>query len=88
MQIRNWLMLGLLGLALAAFAWGAAFAVALRRRHVHPAMLAVAGSSLFLASVLVAGFGWGYKAAFLLLCVPLVASTVGSSPRAIGAAAA
>lgn len=70
-------------LALAAFAWGVAFAVALRRRHVHPAMLAVAGSSLFLASVLVAGFGWGYKAAFLLLCVPLVASTVGSPRRAI-----
>ena len=39
-------------------------------------MLAAAGSAVFLASVLVAGFGYAYKAAFLLLCVPLVAGLV------------
>ena len=34
-------------------------------------MLAAGGSALYLASVLIAGFGYGYKAAFLLLVVPL-----------------
>lgn len=61
-------------LAAVAMVWGAAVAVATRRSLMHPAMLAIAGSALFLTSVLVAGFGWGYKAAFLLLCVPLVAA--------------
>jgi hypothetical protein len=41
-------------------------------------MLAIGGSSIYLAAVLVAGFGWGYKAVFLLLCVPLIAL---ASPR-------
>jgi hypothetical protein len=66
-------------LALAAVVWGVAAGLATRRSLVHPAMLAIAGSSLFLASVLVAGFGWGYKAAFLLLCVPAVAALTRSS---------
>jgi hypothetical protein len=61
-------------LALAAFAWGVAVALSTGKRLVHPAMLAGAGSAMFLASVLVAGFGYGYKATFLLLCVPLVAA--------------
>ena len=61
-------------LAAVAAVWGIAAGLATRRSLVHPAMLAIAGSSLFLASVLVAGFGWGYKAAFLLLCVPAVAA--------------
>jgi hypothetical protein len=66
-------------LALVALVWGVAAGLATRRSLVHPAMLAIAGSSLFLASVLVAGFGWGYKAAFLLLCVPVVAALTRSS---------
>ena len=61
-------------LALAAFAWGVAVALSTGKRLVHPAMLAGAGSAMFLASVLVAGFGYGYKATFLLLGVPLVAA--------------
>jgi len=61
-------------MALAAVVWGVCAGLASRRSLVHPAMLGVAGSSVFLASVLVAGFGWGYKAAFLLLGVPLVAA--------------
>lgn len=65
-------------LALVAAAWGAAVAWSLRRRLVHPAMLSAAGSALFLASVLVAGFGYGYKATFLLLGVPLVAAVTRS----------
>lgn len=63
-------------LAMAALAWGVliGYGVAASRsaRSTHLAMLAAAGSAMFLASVLVGGFGWAYKAAFLLLCVPLV----------------
>ena len=67
-------------LALAALAWGAFIGLGLMRRsgrigNALP-MLAAAGSAVFLASVLVAGFGYAYKAAFLLLCVPLLASLV------------
>jgi hypothetical protein len=54
---------------------------------MHPAMLAAGGSVLYLASVLLAGFGWGYKAAFLLLCVPLVAGFVRGSRAAVVASA-
>lgn len=66
-------------LALVAVGWGVAVGLATGRSLVHPAMLAISGSSLFLSSVLVAGFGWGYKAAFLLLCVPLVAALTRST---------
>ena len=67
-------------LAVAALAWGAVIGLSLVRRSTpvarHFSMLAAAGSAVFLASVLVGGFGWAYKAAFLLLCVPLLASLV------------
>jgi hypothetical protein len=66
-------------LAIAAIGWGVAVGLVVRRRLVHPAMLAVAGSSMFLAPVLVAGFGFAYKAPLLLLCVPLVAALTRSS---------
>jgi hypothetical protein len=46
-------------------------------------MLAIAGSSMFLVSVLVAGFGWAYKATFLLLTVPLVSGLVRSKSAAV-----
>ena len=49
-------------------------------------MLAVAGSSLFLVSIVVAGFGWAYKATFLLLAVPLVSALVRSRSQAVVAA--
>jgi hypothetical protein len=68
-------------LAAAALAWGVAVGMSMKGTHRHPSMLAIAGSSLFLVSVLVAGFGYGYKATFLLLCIPLVAS-ITRSPRA------
>lgn len=67
-------------LALAALAWGAVIGMGLVRRStgtgIYLPMLAAAGSAIFLASVLVAGFGYAYKAAFLLLCVPLLAALV------------
>ncbi|MDP1877116.1 MAG: hypothetical protein Q8M17_06120 [Actinomycetota bacterium] len=73
--------------ALAAAAWGAAVALATKRSLRHPAMLAIAGSSMLLASVLLSGFGWGYKATFLLLGVPLVAALVGSRRVVVAASA-
>ena len=74
-------------LALVAVAWGVVVGLATRRLPMHPAMLATGGSVLYLASVLLAGFGWGYKAAFLLLCVPLVAGFVRASRAAVVASA-
>lgn len=68
-------------LVLAAFAWGVGAAITLRRLPPWTAMLAVSGSTLYLASVLVAGFGWGYKAVFLLLAIPLVSRLVGKRRR-------
>ena len=65
--------------AIAAVAWGVAVGLSVRRSLVHPAMLAVAGSAMFLAPVLVAGFGFAYKAPLLLLCVPLVAALTRSA---------
>ena len=63
-------------LALCAVLWGVCIAIQFARRikipAVHESMLGAAGSGLFLASVLVGGFGWAYKAAFLLLGVPLL----------------
>jgi hypothetical protein len=60
-------------LVVAALWWGFNFGRALPRAPLYAGMLASSGSLLFLASVLVAGFGFGYKAAFLLLLVPLSA---------------
>jgi len=62
----------IVAIALAAMAWGALLGWRSRGKAVHPAMLAAAGSAIFLASVLVGGFGWAYKAVFLLLAVPLL----------------
>ena len=63
-----------------ALVWGVMFALALPGVRVHEAMLAVAGSSMFLVSVLVAGFGFAYKAVFLLLTIPLLGRP--AEPRA------
>jgi hypothetical protein len=58
--------------ALAAVAWGWCFALNARTVRVHDGMLASAGGALILATLVVSGFGYAYKAAFLLLAVPLV----------------
>jgi hypothetical protein len=69
-------------LALAALAWGIGFGLSFRKPRVHASMLGIGGSSVFLAAVLIAGFGWAYKAAFLVLCIPVVAlSATGSRIR-------
>jgi len=63
-----------IALTLLAITWGVAVARALPMRRMSMAALASAASALYLASVFVAGFGYGYKAAFLLAGVPLIAS--------------
>jgi hypothetical protein len=72
----------LVALAVAAAVWGFAIGVSARRNRPDLGMLAVGGSALYLASVLIAGFGYGYKAAFLLLVVPLASVLVGDKRRA------
>ncbi len=66
--------------ALAALVWGFAVAMSVRRVRSDLGALAAAGAAVYLASVLVSGFGYGYKAVFLLLVLPLVGSVM-SSPR-------
>lgn len=65
-------------LALLALIWGMSWAWSTNRSRVifqraqYPAMLAAAGSAMFLIAVLVSGFGYGYKSAFLLLLIPFL----------------
>jgi hypothetical protein len=61
-------------LVLVAFIWGVAAGRFVPRRFVFTGALAAGGAALYLSSVFVAGFGYGYKAAFLLVGVPLVSS--------------
>lgn len=70
-------------LALAAIAWGVLAGLSARRASVSSGMLACAGGALFLSAVVVAGFGWGYKATFLLLGIPLVSWMARSSRSAV-----
>ncbi len=78
-------------LAVIAFTWGVfvSRSVIQLGRFPHKntvfAMLAAGGSALYLASVLIAGFGFGYKAVFLLLAIPLLSRWVGSPTRVIAA---
>ncbi len=78
-------------LAVIAFAWGlfvSRSVIQLGRfphKNIVFAMLAAGGSALYLASVLIAGFGFGYKAVFLLLAIPLLSRWVGSPTRVIAA---
>ncbi len=78
-------------LAVIAFTWGIFVSRSVIRLGRFPykkmscAMLAAGGSALYLASVLISGFGYGYKAAFLLLAIPLLSLWVGSSTRSIAA---
>ncbi|HEY7823389.1 MAG TPA: hypothetical protein VIG24_11165, partial [Acidimicrobiia bacterium] len=47
--------------------------------------LAAAGAVVYLAVVLVAGFGYGYKAAFLLLAIPLLSTWPAAKGRILAA---
>ena len=73
----------LFALSVAAVLWGVAVGASLRGVPWRPSMLAIAGSSMFMVSVLVAGFGWAYKAVFLLLAVPLVSGLARSRSAAV-----
>jgi len=71
-------------LALAALGSGYFVTRTLNRKSSVPfAMLAAGGGAVYLSSVLVAGFGYGYKAAFLLLAVPLVSALLAGHSRIV-----
>ena len=70
-------------LTVAAVAWGFLVAWSARPVRMDLGMLAVGGGALYLTSVAVAGFGYGYKAAFLLLVVPLASLWPGSPRRVL-----
>ena len=70
-------------LTLAAAMWGATGVASTRKSRGDLGMLAAGGSALYLASVLIAGFGYGYKATFLLLVVPLASFLLRARHRVI-----
>jgi len=76
----------IVGLVLAAFVWGWFAAREARKRNVALSALALGGSALFLASVVIAGFGYAYKATFLLLAVPAVSLLLERCSRTLTAA--
>ncbi len=59
-------------LTITAAVWGWTTVRAAHHVRTHDAMLALAGGSMAIAAVLVAGFGFAYKATFLLLTIPLL----------------
>ena len=70
-------------MTLLAVAWGIAAGRWMSARRANMAALAVSGAALYLSSVFISGFGYGYKAAFLLAGVPAVSMMVarGSTVR-------
>jgi len=88
----GWPDLLVLILALVALVWGVVWmwsrgGAGLRGisdRAVYLAMLAAGGSALYLISVLIGGFGYAYKASFLLLLIPFLSRPAkSSSPRVL-----
>jgi len=83
----GWPDLLVLGLGLAALVWGAVWMRSrggpglrgISDRSVYLAMLASGGSALYLISVLIGGFGYAYKASFLLLLIPFLSRPAKSS---------
>ena len=75
--------------ALVGFAvlWGIGFGLLVRRVPVGPSMLGIAGSTMFLVAIVASGFGWAYKATFLLLAVPLLSGYLRSGSRMVVASA-
>lgn len=86
-EAGGWQFGDVLILAIAAFAVVAGFAIGRLANIKRPwfAMLAAGGSAMYLISVVVAGFGYGYKATFLLLAVPLLSRLPGSRMRIVAA---
>ena len=81
----GWQFGDLLLLLLAVCALVAGFAVGrvMGTRRPWFAMLAAGGAAMYLSSVLIAGFGYGYKATFLLLAIPLLSRLPGSRMRVV-----
>ena len=79
----QWGDLILLCLTIASGAWGFAIGRLAPKNRVDLGILAAGGAAVYLASVLVAGFGYGYKAVFLLLVLPLVSKWTGSRHRVL-----
>ena len=79
MQAGDYLVFVLVGLAVL---WGVLVGMSVTRPGVEEAMLAIAGSSLFLISTVISGFGWAYKACFLLLAVPMLSRQGARQSRA------
>jgi hypothetical protein len=79
-------------LCLAAFAWGAVTMATSPRPTDEAtwsppgnAMLAVAGATTFLMAAAISGFGYVYKSALLLLCIPLLGDLAAGANRRIRA---
>lgn len=66
---------------LAAFLWGKRFGHHVRSGSPWVPLLGLAGAVMFFFSVGIAGFGFAYKAAFLLMAVPLLSLPRNGSPR-------
>lgn len=66
--------------------WGWFAARAAGQRNLSLSALALGGSALYVASVVIAGFGYAYKATFLLLAVPAVSLLLGTRKRPLTAA--
>jgi len=71
----------LFALVVAAAVWGWWVVRAASVRNAPLASLATGGAALYLASVVIAGFGYAYKATFLLLAVPMLAVLLRSRQR-------
>lgn len=69
------------GMAIAAFFWGIRFSRTVKQVNWIWGLVAMAGSGIFIANVLIGGFGFAYKGAFLLLTVPLIALGVKSRDK-------
>ena len=79
LQGGDLLVFALVGLAVV---WVVLVGLSVARPRVDEAMLAIAGSSLFLISVVMSGFGYAYKAVFLLLSVPMLSRLGARKSRA------
>ena len=73
---------GLLTLmCIAALLWGIRFGQYIQARSPWIPLLGLAGTVMFFFSIGIAGFGFAYKAAFLLMAVPLLSLPRSGSPR-------
>ena len=65
-----------------AVAWGVAFAIRVPFSSYRAPMMGVMGGGLFIAAIVVAGFGWAYKSTFLMLCIPILSLAASYRDRA------